>query len=213
MAELLCRPMEYAVSTEVLQVPEKDLVASTTSTFPAGPNDMGATEPVSRTVLAETENSTRLAGKTIYRHARRCNPREEPDALVRTSGSVRGPGKPGSLPRCLVPSEHSSGNRTNRGSITKTGNVHVRKAIIRAAWKYTRSPRCSRQLKERQQVVSAEVIAVAWKAQHRLYKRFHRLAQTKPRCVANTAIARELVGFLWAALQLENPLSTTHVQA
>ena len=113
----------------------------------------------------------------------------------------------------LVPSEHSSGNRTNRGSITKTGNVHVRKAIISAAWKYTRSPRCSRQLKERQQVVSAEVIAVAWKAQNRLYKRFHRLAQTKPRCVANTAIARELVGFLWAALQLENPLSTTHVQA
>ena len=102
MAELLCRTMEYAVSTEVLQVPEKDLVASTTSTLPAGPNDMGATEPVSRTVLAETENSTRLAGKTIYRHARRCNPREEPDALARTSGSVRGPGEtrvPTAMPR------------------------------------------------------------------------------------------------------------------
>ena len=73
MAELLCHTMEYAVSTAVLQVPEMDLVASTTSTLPAGPNDMGATEPVSRTVLAETENPTRLAGKTIYRHARRCN--------------------------------------------------------------------------------------------------------------------------------------------
>ena len=96
MAQLLCRTVEYAVSTEVLQVPEMDLVASTTSTFPAGPNDMGATKPVGRTTLAEIENTTRLAGKTIYRHARRCNPREEPHALARTCGSVRGArGNPG----------------------------------------------------------------------------------------------------------------------
>lgn len=113
----------------------------------------------------------------------------------------------------LVPSEHSSGNRTKRGGITKTGNVHVRNAVISAAWKYTRPPRCSRVLKERQQAVSAEVVAITWKAQRRLYKRFHKLCQTKPRCVANTAIARELVGFLWAALHLENPLITNRVQA
>lgn len=113
----------------------------------------------------------------------------------------------------LVPSEHSSGNRTKRGGITKTGNVHVRNAVISAAWKYTRPPRCSRMLKERQQAVSAEVVAVTWKAQRRLYKRFHKLGQTKPRCVANTAIARELVGFLWAALHLENPLITNRVRA
>ncbi len=113
----------------------------------------------------------------------------------------------------LVPSEHSSGNRTKRGGITKTGNVHVRNAVISAAWKYTRPPRCSRVLKERQQAVSAEVVAVTWKAQRRLYKRFHKLCQTKSRCVANTAVARELVGFLWAALHLENPLITTRVRA
>ena len=113
----------------------------------------------------------------------------------------------------LVPSEHSSGSRTKRGGITKTGNVHVRNVVISAAWKYARPPRCSRGLKERQQVVSAEVAAIAWKAQHRLYKRFHKLCQTKSRCVANTAVARELVGFLWAALRLENPLVTTRVRA
>ena len=113
----------------------------------------------------------------------------------------------------LVPSEHSSGNRTKRGGITKTGNVHVRNAVISAAWKYARPPRCSRVLKERQQAVSAEVVAITWKAQRRLYKRFHKLCQTKARCVANTAVARELVGFLWAALHLETPLITTRVQA
>ena len=113
----------------------------------------------------------------------------------------------------LVPSEHSSGDRTKRGSITKTGNVHVRKAVITAAWKYTSSPRCSRVLKKRQRAVSAEVVGVTWKAQRRLYKRFHKLCQTKPRCVANTALARELVGFLWAALHLENPLITPNVRA
>lgn len=113
----------------------------------------------------------------------------------------------------LVPSEHSSGNRTKRGGITKTGNVQVRKAIISAAWKYTRPPRCSRLLKEQQQAVSAEVVGITWKAQRRLYKRFNKLCQTKPRCVANTALARELVGFLWAALHLDNPLITPNVRA
>ena len=113
----------------------------------------------------------------------------------------------------LVPSEHSSGNRSKRGGITKTGNVHVRNAVVSAAWKYTRPPQCSRVLKERQQAVSAEVVGVTWKAQRRLYKRFNKLCQTKPRCVANTAIARELVGFLWAALHLDNPLVNPNVRA
>ena len=113
----------------------------------------------------------------------------------------------------LVPSEHSSGNRTKRGGITKTGNGHVRKTVISAAWKYTSPPRCSRVLKERQQAVSAEVVGITWKAQRRLYKRFHKLRQTKPPCVANTALARELVGFLWAALHLDNPLITPNVRA
>ena len=63
----------------------------------------------------------------------------------------------------LVPSEHSSGNRTKRGrGITKTGNVHVRSVVISAAWKYARPARTSRVLKERQQTVSAEVTAVTW---------------------------------------------------
>lgn len=102
----------------------------------------------------------------------------------------------------LVPSEFSSGDRTRRGYITKTGNTHVRKALVSAAWKYAVQPRCSKALLERQQGVSAEVVALAWKAQGRLYRRFRKLSQTKSRCVANTAVARELAGFLWEALRM-----------
>ncbi len=99
----------------------------------------------------------------------------------------------------LVPSEYSSGDHTQRGSITKTGNTHVRKVLVSTAWKDAAQPRCSRVLRERQKGVSAEVVLLAWKAQCRLYKRFRKLSQTKSRCVANTAVARELAGFLWEA--------------
>lgn len=101
----------------------------------------------------------------------------------------------------IVPSEHSSGARRKRGSITKTGNSYARKALVSAGWKYVRQPARSRALIERQQGVAPHVVATAWKAQQRLYKRFHALAVRRPRSVANVAVARELAGFLWAALQ------------
>ena len=109
----------------------------------------------------------------------------------------------------LVPSEHSSGGCTKRGGITKTGNVHVRKALVSCAWKYMKQPRCSPTLRKRQESVSGEVVSLSWKVQTRLYKRSKKLLQSKKRCVANVAIARELVGFIWAALHIENPLVTT----
>ncbi len=105
----------------------------------------------------------------------------------------------------LVPSEHSSGNQTRRGSITKSGNTHARKAIVSAAWKYAARPTRGHPLKRRQVGVSAEVLATSWRAQGRLYKRFHALAFRKPRSVAAVAIARELTGFLWEALQTLTP--------
>ena len=111
----------------------------------------------------------------------------------------------------LVPAEHSSGDRVVRGSITKAGNTHARRALVSAAWKYAAAPRCSAALRERQKSVSAEVIRIAWKAQCRLHKRFRKLSLTKPRCKANVAVARELAGFLWEALQSRT--GTTIAQA
>ena len=66
-----------------------DLVASATETAPKGSDDLGAIAAPKRALLAQAENTPRLAGETIYRHACECNP-NEPDALARTSGSVRG---------------------------------------------------------------------------------------------------------------------------
>lgn len=101
----------------------------------------------------------------------------------------------------LVPTEHSSGERRRPGAITKCGNSHCRHVLIQAAWSYQRRPALSAALKRRQRGQCPQVIAHAWKAQHRVSKLFARIAARKSRPVAATAAARELVGFLWAVLQ------------
>jgi len=101
----------------------------------------------------------------------------------------------------LVPSEHSSGDRRRLGSITKAGNARVRHVLIQAAWQYRKRPAVGAPLRQRQRGQDPSVILHAWKCQHRLFTLFHRLAAKKPRPVAATAAARELVGFLWAILR------------
>lgn len=99
----------------------------------------------------------------------------------------------------LVPSEHSSGQKVRRGSITKTGNTEARRVLIEAAWTYRLPARVSRRLLDRQAGVGERVRQIAWKAQTRLCRRYRHLAATGKRpSVVTTAIARELVGFVWA---------------
>jgi transposase len=99
----------------------------------------------------------------------------------------------------LIPSEHSSGPNIRRGGITKTGNGHVRKVLVEAAWAYRMQARVSRVLLKRQQGVPQKVCRIAWKAQLRLCARYRRLtAKGKPKQKVVTAIARELSAFLWA---------------
>jgi transposase len=109
----------------------------------------------------------------------------------------------------LVPSEHSSGDRRRQGAITKAGNTRCRHVLVQAAWCYRRRPTVGASLRRRQHGQDPSVITHAWKCQHRLYKVFHRLAARKPRQVAATAVARELVGFLWAVLQDPEPYAST----
>lgn len=98
----------------------------------------------------------------------------------------------------LVPSESSSGQSIHRGSITKTGNSHARKTLIESAWSYQHAARVSKDIIKRHEGASEAVLAVSWKAQTRLCKRFKRLAHKgKPKQVVVTAIARELLAFLW----------------
>lgn len=99
----------------------------------------------------------------------------------------------------LVPSEHSSGNSKRQGAITKTGNAHVRRVLLEAAWTYRHRPRMCGKHKQRQEGLSEEVKAISWKAQHRLHNRYWRLtSKGKVPGKAMTAVARELVGFIWA---------------
>jgi transposase len=98
-----------------------------------------------------------------------------------------------------VVSEESSGERVRRGAITKTGNAHLRRVVIEAAWAYRHRPAIGASLRQRQQGVSEEVKEIAWKAQHRLHKRYRRLAAAgKNQQKLVTAIGRELLGFIWA---------------
>ncbi len=101
----------------------------------------------------------------------------------------------------LVPREHSSGDRQRRGSITKAGNSHVRHVLVQAAWSYRFAPKVGVALKKRQEGQDAQVIAHAWKAQHRAHKVFRRLSAARPPQVAVVAVARKLVGFLWAVMR------------
>jgi transposase len=99
----------------------------------------------------------------------------------------------------LVPSEHSSGESTKRGGITKTGNGHGRRMLVEAAWSYRLPARVSRRLRDRQQSLPQPVWDIAWKAQLRLCARYRGLlAKGKQTQVVVTAIARELAAFMWA---------------
>lgn len=101
----------------------------------------------------------------------------------------------------LVPSEHSSGERTRRGHITHCGNLHLRTQLVESAWAYKSRPALGAVISTRQQGLPPEVIARAWQAQLRLCGRFRRLdARKTSRNVVVTAIARELAGFLWAEM-------------
>jgi transposase len=98
-----------------------------------------------------------------------------------------------------VPREDSSGPRTRRGAITKTGNAHLRHIIVEAAWAYRSRPALGATIRQRQIGLRPEVTAIAWKAQHRLSTRYRTLlARGKCKQQVVTALARELLGFIWA---------------
>ncbi len=99
----------------------------------------------------------------------------------------------------LVPSEHSSGSRRQRGGITKTGNGHARRVLIEASWCYRLPARKTAHFRRRAEKASETVQAIAWKAQKRLCKRYwYLINKGKLPVEACTAVARELSGFIWA---------------
>lgn len=99
----------------------------------------------------------------------------------------------------LTPSEHSSGNTVRRGGITKAGSGLARRALIEGAWSYRMQARVSRKLHDRIEGLPNVVRDIAWKGQLGMCPRYrHLLAAGKAKVVVITAIAREMVGFIWA---------------
>ncbi len=101
----------------------------------------------------------------------------------------------------LVPSEYSSGGSRKQGTITKTGNRHLRRLLIEAAWHYySARPGVSAALQKRRHPVPPEIVAIAEKARLRLAGKARRMRASgkRPNKIV-TALARELAGFLWAA--------------
>jgi transposase len=113
----------------------------------------------------------------------------------------------------LVPGEDSSGDRHRRGRITKTGNSFARRVLVETSWHYQHRPGVGPGLAERRKGQPARIIAIADKAQQRLCRRFRRLkAKDKPAGKVVVAVARELAGFIWAALQVPADINRTDSQ-
>jgi transposase len=101
----------------------------------------------------------------------------------------------------LTPSEYSSGDQQHRGHISKCGNRHARRLLVEAAWHYQHAPRRSALAQRLEREIPTAVSARAWRAQVRLNHRHRTLIDHGKRStVANVAVARELCGFLWAAM-------------
>jgi transposase len=99
----------------------------------------------------------------------------------------------------LIPSEYSTGERRRQGSITTAGNTHARRALVEGAWAYRYPAKVSRHLQLRLEKQPKIIQDISWKAQVRLCKRYRRLiARGKHANQVVVAIARELVGFMWA---------------
>jgi transposase len=99
----------------------------------------------------------------------------------------------------LVPSERSTGEAVRRGSITKAGNGRVRHMLVESAWIYRHPPKVGKAKLYKLEQTSPKVREIAWKAQARLTARYRALSvKGKKTTIVCTAIARELVGFMWA---------------
>jgi hypothetical protein len=110
----------------------------------------------------------------------------------------------------LVPSENSTGDKHRRGAITKAGNTHARRVLIEASWHCRHRPGVSAKLRKRREGQPGWVIALADRAQARLHRKYWKLLlHGKPHNKAVTAVARELVGFVWAALYLRDRNSSS----
>lgn len=99
----------------------------------------------------------------------------------------------------LAPSEHSSADRRRKGAITQCGNHRARRLMVEGAHGYRYTANISTELQKRQEGIPKQIVDIAWQAQLRLCRRYARLMhRRKHRSVVVTAIAREMIAYIWA---------------
>ncbi|QAY62796.1 IS110 family transposase [Xylanimonas allomyrinae] len=104
----------------------------------------------------------------------------------------------------LVPTEYSSGASRSQGEITKTGNAHVRRLLVEAAWHHRTRYAISAHMLKRWEQASPAVRARADAGNRRLHQRWVTFADRKKRStVACVGVARELAGWCWSLATLE----------
>ena len=163
-----------------------------------------AAPPAMREVIAALQalrGIAKISAVTIVAEVGQLSRFRRPSQLMGYSGAVS--------------REDSSGGRIRRGPITKTGNAHLRRITVEAGWSYRHRPAVMGALRQRQEGLDEEVKQIAWKAQHRLYDRYRKLTgKGKNKQQVVTAIARELLGFIWAiGVHVEGPARPAHKSA
>ncbi|WUS95092.1 IS110 family transposase [Kribbella sp. NBC_00709] len=104
----------------------------------------------------------------------------------------------------LVPSEYSSGQSRVQGPITKTGNTHVRRLLIEAAWHHRARYVAGKTMRDRWELASPAARARGDAGNRRLHARWNVFQDRHKRhVIANVAIARELAGWCWSLAVLE----------
>ena len=99
----------------------------------------------------------------------------------------------------LVPSEYSSGETRSQGGVTKTGNGHVRRLLVEAAWHHRTQYRPGAEMRRRWDLACPPARARGQAANRRLHTRWVGFDARKKRpVIANVAIARELAGWCWS---------------
>ncbi|TCO13844.1 transposase [Kribbella steppae] len=105
----------------------------------------------------------------------------------------------------LVPTEYSSGQSRVQGSITKTGNTHVRRLLIEAAWHHRARYRPGKTMRDRWDLASPAARARGDAGNRRLHARWARFIERRKRpVIANVAIARELAGWCWSLAVMDD---------
>ncbi|GAA1145137.1 IS110 family transposase [Nocardioides aquiterrae] len=104
----------------------------------------------------------------------------------------------------LVPTEHSSGGSRSQGPITKTGNRHLRRLLVEAAWHHRPAYRVGKTMRDRWDLAPAAARARGDEGNRRLHARWLTFTDRKKKpTVADVAIARELAGWCWSLAVLE----------